>query len=173
MFKVLVKGLKDGTYNIDLEQDVSTVPDMFPEYFGLIRLNGKLTILGKRISFNGKAECDAKLICDISLNEYIEIITVDVFSSYIADNVLFNENQDQDRDEKIISEDEKEVDLTDIIREEFAVSLPLKRVSPEFRDKEFEEIYPEFSAGKTEIADDDRWAVLKKINLPINEKLID
>lgn len=171
MFKILVKGLKDGTYDIDMQQDASTVPDMFPEFQGVVNLIGTLTILGKRFSFIGKANCDAKLICDISLTEFTENISAEISASYIADNNLLNDNVDPDRAERIISEDDKYIDLTEIIREELAVSLPMKRIAPEYRNKNFDEVFPQFSANSApETSDDDRWAALKDINLDLDEK---
>ena len=64
------------------------------------------------------------------------------------------------------------IDITEEIREELAVNLPMKRIAPEFEDKEFEEIFTEYTNKKNPaIADkvsiiDERWAPLK--NLKIN-----
>ena len=60
----------------------------------------------------------------------------------------------------IIRDDELFIDLSDEVRQELALSLPMKRIAPEFRDKEWEDIAPEVA---TEI--DDRWKALKGLNL--------
>jgi uncharacterized metal-binding protein YceD (DUF177 family) len=75
-------------------------------------------------------------------------------------------------EEKAIAEDEKFIDLTDDIREELIVHLPMKRVSPEFRDKSFEDVFPQYSGSdnkkskkKKDHEIDDRWSALKNIKL--------
>lgn len=173
MLKVFIQGLKDGVYDVDLSAPVSQIPLIFEEYTGNVTFKGKLRILGKRFAVTGTAECDALLLCDLSLMEYTEKIKVDIKASYLADDTLYalKDSIDPDSRENIIREDDKYIDITDDVREELAVSLPMKRVAPEFAGKSFEDIYPEFSAkkenkGKSKGEEvDDRWAPLKNLKM--------
>jgi uncharacterized metal-binding protein YceD (DUF177 family) len=175
MINIYIHGLKNGLYDIDLTVPVKEVKDMYPEFFGDIEVKGKLRIINRRYSFSGTAECQAKLICDISLTEFVENITTDINASFLADTNMFlqsNNEESDDNREHVIHEDDKYIDISLEVREELAVHLPMKKIAPEYRDKKFEEIFPEYSAeGKKkkkaksdEI--DDRWAALK--NLKIN-----
>lgn len=173
MLKVRVHGIKDGLHEIDETADVSTIEDIFPEFIGQIELKGNLRKLGKRFSFSGTAECQALLLCDISLTEYREMIKTDIKISFIADTELYllqGENEYNEKDEYAIRDDEEYCDLTKEVCEQLSLKLPMKRIAPNLRDKKFEEIYPELAAdsenaGKKEEQLDDRWAALKKLKL--------
>ncbi|TAL69695.1 MAG: DUF177 domain-containing protein [Bacteroidetes bacterium] len=178
MIKIYIQGIEDGLQEIDMMIPVSEVEELYPEYFGNIHLVGKLRKFGKRYTFTGIVECKASLICDISLKNFTKEITSNMNVSYLADTFLYQMAKHNSLDRKndnndiIIAEEDKYIDLTNEVREELAVSMPMKRVSPEFEGKNFEDIYPQYSVNnlskkknnkKAEI--DDRWAPLKKIKL--------
>lgn len=175
MIKLAIQGISDGRHEINKEVPVSEVEGMFPEFFGSINLSGILRKIGKRYSFVGTAECMARLICDITLREYEELISADIKVSFLADTALFrirNENEDEagSGEENVIHEEDKHLDLTEEIREQLAVSLPMKRISPEAEGKDIDELYPDIakndnSEGDEDDIEDERWAPLKKIKL--------
>jgi uncharacterized metal-binding protein YceD (DUF177 family) len=175
MLKVFIQGLKDGMYDVDVKCDASMISELSPEYFGDINLLGKLRIIGKRYAVTAKVLAQAKLECDISLEEFIEKIEVEIKSSFFADNNLFYLNGESDiieKEEHIIHEDDKYLDLTNDIREELIVNLPMKRIAPSYRGKSFEEIHPEISDSKKvaekktkDSLEDDRWSALKNLKL--------
>jgi uncharacterized metal-binding protein YceD (DUF177 family) len=176
MLKILVKGIKDGEYDVDISSPVKEIEGFFPEFFGEVRFRGKLRILGKRYTVEGIAECEAHLICDLSLEEYTETISVQITSSFYANNELYYAMQGiseelRETTEHIIHEDDKYIDISEDVRQELAIHLPMKRIAPQYRGKSFEDIYPQFSAESTQkkgkkIQSDDvdeRWNELKKL----------
>jgi len=171
--KVRIHGIADGLYKIEEEMPVSKLAEMMPEFFGNIRFEGDLRVLGKRYTIIGKAQCTALLVCDISLEEYEELIETEIIIAFIADTVLFNLNNDNlpsSDGERVIHKDDEYFDLTDDIVEQLSVELPMKRVSPKYRDKSFGDIYPEFASKSTESeaapeTEDNRWAALKNVKL--------
>ncbi|MBI5325594.1 MAG: DUF177 domain-containing protein [Ignavibacteriae bacterium] len=178
MIKIYIQGIEDGLYDIDMKIPVEEVTELEPEYFGNIHLVGKLRKFGKRYTITGTADCESNLVCDISLKNFTKKITASINISYLADTYLFNLSAHSMRDRKsenndiIIGEEDKYIELSSEIREEFAVNMPMKRVAPEYEGKNFEDIYPQFSANfnqkkkKTKKAEiDDRWEPLKKIKL--------
>lgn len=180
MLKILVKGIKDGEYDIDISSTVEEVEGIFPEFFGEIRFSGKLRILGKRYTVIGKAECDANLVCDLTMEDYVEHIEVDIKSSFLANNELYSSlsgisEELRDFEEHIIHEDDKYIDLTEDIRQGLALGLPMKRISPKYRNKSFDEMFPQYSANKyyesklrkkkKDQEVDERWSALKKLKL--------
>lgn len=168
MLKVFIQGLKDGVYEVEVECPVEQIADMFPEFSGIVRAKGSMRILGKRHTINVVAECEAKLVCDISLEEYTENITATLDVAYIADEELFTIGADSDiaaAEERIIHPDNKYIDITEEVREELCVNLPLKRIAPAYRDQDLAEIFPDLVQDNTSAPIDDRWANLKNIKL--------
>jgi uncharacterized metal-binding protein YceD (DUF177 family) len=172
MLKILVKGIKDGEYDIDISSPVSEIEGFFPEFFGDVRFRGKLRILGKRYTVEGIAECEAHLVCDLSLEEYTETISVQISSSFYANNELYFSlkgisEELRETPEHIIHEDDKYIDISEDVRQELAIHLPMKRIAPHYRGKSFEDIYPQFFADTPKNAKnketDERWSALKKL----------
>ena len=166
MLKIPIQGLKDGNSDISLTSDVSEMGVIFPEFFGKITLTGILNKFGKRYIFKGKAVCNAKLICDRSLEEFSEEITATIDVSYLADTEVFL-LQDPAGDENIyiIREDEPFIDLSVEVCEELALNLPMKRIAPQYRDKELKDILPDRAVTDNDEKIDERWAALKNIHL--------
>lgn len=173
MVLIFIQGLHDGLQEIAIEVPVSDVPNLDSEFFGNIRIKGTLRKIGHRFTLIATADCMALMICDISTDEYTELIGAELHASFIADSIkakAFDDTTDWDS-EVIIGVDDKNIDISALLREVFSVSLPMKRVSPEFREKTFEELYPEYVAKVDEVDLDDenkideRWAPLKKLKL--------
>ena len=173
MIRIYIQGIKDGIHDVALEVPVEEVPSMFSEFIGKIRFKGNLRKISNRYYITGTAECNSILVCDRTLTEYEEKITAEIQLTFISENTLIktHSNPQTDSLERVINGDDKYIDITDDIREELAVSLPMKRVAPQFRDKEFDEIYPQFSSKKkankktkTEITND-YWTPLKNLKL--------
>ena len=167
MIHVFIQGISDGILEIDLESKVEDVPELSEEFFGLISIKGKLRKIGKRYTLDCKIACNANLICDISLKEFVEMIHAELQLSYIADNERYfsqkkSSIENDNIKEIIIPEDLKNIDITEEVREELDISIPMKRIAPEFSDKDFKDIYPELSYD-TAKSIDDRWEVLKKL----------
>ena len=171
MIKIDVFGLKDGEYPINIEALARDVPDMYPEFYGRLNIIGKLRKIGKRYSFTGTTQCCAMLVCDRSLKEFSQQITADLNLSFRADNLLYkmtDRNRVNDNEEIIIHEEDKYIDISSRIREMLAVMLPMKRIAPEYAEKNFEDIFPEYSSRnkkKKKEEASDYWAPLKNIKL--------
>ncbi len=172
MIKVFIQGLDDGTHTIALSVDVNSIPSLSSEFFGDVILNGSFRKNGQHYVFDCKAECPVRLVCDVSLEEYEDTVGFDFRSSFVRDTGLFFEQKERelrDNEEIAFHEDEKYIDLTAFIREELLLHLPMKRVAPKYRDKSFEDIFPEFSNKKKKVqsqkAIDDRWSQLKNLKL--------
>jgi uncharacterized metal-binding protein YceD (DUF177 family) len=174
----MIKGIGDGTYDIDTACAVGRLKGIYPEFYGEVTLKGKLKILGKRYTIDAQVSSMAKLLCDVSLEDYNEEISADISVAYLANTDLYYARQDEDNEdfetEIVIHEDDKFIDLTEEVTQQLNVSLPMKRVAPKYRDKELEEIYPEFTDSSdkdnTENKDqnediDERWSALKKLKL--------
>jgi uncharacterized metal-binding protein YceD (DUF177 family) len=170
MLGISIKSLSDGKYPVNISTDAAQVADMFPEFTGSVVVTGDLQKLGRRYIFTGTASCDAHLLCDMSGEEFTERINAPLALNYVANTNLFLEQMDDPDPEPpyYIREDDVTIDITEVIRQELAVNLPLKRVAPAYRDKEFATLHPQYDAEASNSDDskeiDPRWAALKNIN---------
>ena len=106
--------------------------------------------------------------------EFTERIQAPFHCDFILDTALFTERSKESGDgteHELIAlhEEQKTIDITDIVRQELSVNLPLKRVAPEVRDKALEDLVETkylTSAPGTGEALDERWAALRNITLP-------
>lgn len=165
MVLIRIQGLRDGRYPIHLVVAAEEVPDMAPEFFGEVILTGTLEKVGRRYTFEGSVRCQARLVCDRSLEEYTEWIEAPVQVAYLADTELFLLQQGEQRDRtyevQLIREDATHIDLSEDVRQELAVHLPMKRVAPQYRDRSFEELYPQYAARPEPL--EDPWAPLRRL----------
>ncbi len=175
MLQIMVKGISDGSYDINTSCAVGRLKGIFPEFFGEVTLEGSLKVLGKRYTVVAKVSCMSKLLCDVSLEDYKEEISAEIEIAYLANTDLYYARQEEGDDnfgkDIVIHEDDKFIDLTDEVVQQLNVSLPMKRVSPKYRDKDLEDIYPEYTdtntkENKDQTEDiDERWSALKKLKL--------
>ena len=167
--------MSDGIHAVELTIPVEKVKGMFPEFFGNVTVNGQIQKLGSRYTFTGTAQCLARLICDRSLEEFEELISAPLTVSFLANTELIKAAEgtsSKDETVKLVREDQKELNITDEVIEELAVNIPMRRIAPEFRDKDLSELYPNIAAkDATDPSDDslkedeidERWAALKKL----------
>jgi uncharacterized metal-binding protein YceD (DUF177 family) len=157
-----------------LSVPVENVEGMFPEFFGNVVVEGQIQKLGSRYTFTGTAECNAKLVCDRSLTDFTEPIKAQITISYLANSELLKTAEgtsSKDESVKLIRDDQKEIDITDEVREELAVNIPMKKIAPQFRDKDLSEIFPDVAAKDGDDEEkplnddeiDERWAALKNL----------
>jgi uncharacterized protein len=185
---VSIKGLQDDKYALEVSAEtteITGIADVFPEFVGAIHVRGDLRKIVKRYLITATASCDARLTCDVSGEEFLERIEAVLKLEYVADTRLFLEmlkkSDDDPEPPYYIRDDDTSIDLTDIVRQELIVALPLKRVAPAYRHTSFEEMFPEHAADAGNAANapdsaetpedapiDPRWAALKGISFTGN-----
>jgi len=134
---------------------------------------GRVTVVGTVEKFENKyilaleARCVARLICDRSSEEYEEEIVVPIAVTFIKNSELYAQQKLEADPEPpfYIHEDAKYLDITDYVRQELALHLPMKRVAPWYRDKELEDIFPFLQRREQEQQQhiDDRWSALQNL----------
>jgi uncharacterized metal-binding protein YceD (DUF177 family) len=165
MIKISVKGMEDGNKSIVLTYPTEKLTDLTEYFFDDIRITGKLVKLKDRINFDGSVECEGKFICDRSLKEYDEIISNDLKWTCIMKTAGDEETQSSEPGMLSIGIDETEIDITGEVIEQLLVAIPMKKIAPEFRDKDITEIYPDFTIDEDERKVNTEWSKLKNLNL--------
>lgn len=176
MLKILISSLRDGSNDISLDCLVEEIDNIFGEFFGTVSFKGVVKKVRDKYAIKGTASCSAKVLCDLSNEEYIEFVETEMELSFIQNSLMANEIELSGADtalgEHYLHDDVMYLDLTSEVGEALSVALPLKRIAPKYKDKDIREIYPDLDLNKEETVDDDSvdpanspWAVLKKLNL--------
>lgn len=114
-----------------------------------IIVSGSLRVYNNRLILKGTAKSQAKLICDLSLEEFQEEIVADI-NITILKGIKEEQRTETDENTIYISEEEKKVDISEIVIQELLVKIPMKKVAPQYRGKEINEIYPQIKESKKE-----------------------
>lgn len=163
--------MADGEYEFNIVEPVSSLNSGFDEFIGNVVLEATINKLRNRYNLKADIKAIAKLTCDRSLQDYDEEIKSHLDMSFIADTKAYIalNGKEPKYHEVIIREDIKFIDITTYAMESLALELPMKRIAPQFRDKELDEIYPEVAdkiSHESNYVLDERWSKLK--NLKIN-----
>lgn len=172
MIGVDITGMRDGQHVVDTTHPVSDIPGLGPEYTGTIHVDGIVVRRAPKFTVIVTCEANARLVCDRSLEEYDEPITFDLDLDFVTDSSLASvqrKNPDalDEEDVRAIRDEDNTIDLTEDIRQELMVALPMRRVSPAYRDKNLEEIFPTIAetdtSGPPDETPDGRWEALRKL----------
>lgn len=163
-----IAGFHGGSRDVDITIPAQNVPAIGAQFNGVITVTGTMRRVGNRIYVDVMVESPAELECDRSLTLYTEVIQRHVALVYEVDSDLALEQRDADLSEveiRGIAPDRQWIDLTDDVRQELLLGLPMKRVAPEYRDQELTELYPSLLNGSSDasIPSDDRWDALRKL----------
>jgi|GEM_PF-4718065 len=164
MLLIPIKNLQEGTTELKLSFKSDAIYSIIDEFSSPINLVCKLTRFGNQIDLKSKVSTKANLICDYSLENFEEDINLQlnlIFKLNLSksekdlfkdeDNIIFYNNEDND------------VDISQKLREELIMALPMKRISPKYKEKSFKDLYPELT--KEIIAENNPFANLKNLNL--------
>lgn len=167
MILIQIQGMQDGRAPFDITVPASDIPDFPAEFPSEIRVVGTVTRTGRRFRVDCDVSTTARLICDRSLEEYDEPMRVDLSLVYVIDNeaAVRREPDVVDDDGPIpLREDAKVIDVSDEVRQELVVHLPMRRVSPQYRDKDIAEIFGDLDKAENhDVENDDTWAALRGI----------
>jgi len=157
MVNVDISTLSDGLHEIDLSPAAEDL-DLDPETFSSIQAHVRLDIGDRQILCRIDANADALLVCDRTLEPFVEPIVGDY-------TVVFTKHPDEITadDESIVLLDPSasSIDVTAIVRDTLLLSIPLRKVAPAARDAELQLQY----GGPTDEGDaiDPRWDALRKL----------
>lgn len=158
-------GLNTEPYSFEVTVSANEIRDIAPEFNESVQVNGTIEKMGRRIHLVYQAKALATLVCDRSLEEYTEEIVVDGWLNYSLDGELYSSQLGIEIEEdelRGLREDAQWIDITDDLRQDLAVALPMKRIAPAYREMEIQDLQTMEPSNETEV--DDRWAALKKIS---------
>lgn len=165
MIYISVKGMDDGKFQTDMKYPSEKAEGLTEEFFGDIRISGNLVKIKDRYNFDGVVECMAKFTCDRTLEEYSELIRNDLKWTCLRSSEDIIDEEDRIREPGVLSiqNDKDEIDITEEVAEQLIVAIPMKRIAPEYREKDIDEIYPEHVADESAMKTDAAWSKLKNL----------
>ncbi len=161
---VSLVGLQNGQREFEVVVPASSIEGLVSEYQTDVQVRGTVYRNGRKLHVSYTVNADALLVCDRSLEEFVEPISVDGELDYAFDGELHARQQGVELDPEEVRglrDDAQEIDLTDDVRQDLAIAIPMKRVSPAYRDVEISSLLPEEPQSSTP---DDRWAALQKLS---------
>jgi uncharacterized metal-binding protein YceD (DUF177 family) len=165
MLFVDIAGLKSGKHYFEIESELDNRLKT-NELVSSVSVSGELRVYGDDIYLEGVASSEMKLKCDLSLEDYTEIINADIKINIKKrqDSVYENQNNDDSDNTTLINDEQQKVDISDIVAQELLVNIPMKKVAPHYRDKEIEEIHPSIKNDSEKEEGQSPFDVLKKLN---------
>lgn len=163
MISIRVLGLDEGIHPVEIQVKVEDIEGISEEFFGNLDIEGEMKFFNGRHSLDINIACNARLICDRSAEEFIEDIDTDIKLLFDVggDSVKFLDDDTYDPESIVLSGNS--IDITKVVVDELSLALPMKRISPKYRDKDFEELYPD-RVEKTESTNNDSpWNELNKL----------
>lgn len=161
MLTIDITSLPEGIHHLELAPSASDA-NLDPSTFRDIHVDVVLQHHRDRILVKMQARATAELTCDRTLRQYDQ----DIGESY---NVLFGppsmvgrEGEEFDEVRPLDSTD-REIDLTDVVRDTLLLALPQRQVAPEAEGEDITQTFGEPDDDSGESPTDPRWSELKKL----------
>lgn len=166
--RISIAGFQRGSRAVHVEAHARDIPALGDEFQGELILDGSLRRVGNRIYVDVTVTSPATLQCDRSLEWYSDLVERHLELVYEINADLASEQRHADVSDvpiRGLSPDRQWIDLTDDVRQELMLGLPMKRVAPQYRDRELNEIYPALNDADNSRSSqtEDQWAALRTL----------
>lgn len=161
MLTIDIAALEEGVHEVEL----TPAPDeleLDPERFSDVHVRARLDLHNRRLLVMLDAEANASLVCDRTLEPFDETINGS-YSLLFVPPEFARKARDEDDFEEVrqLDSSDREVDVTDAVRDTLLLAIPQRCVAPHARDIEIETTF-----GKPEDAPvDPRWEALSDLDL--------
>lgn len=162
MLTVDITSLSEGIHHFEFTPAATEV-DLDPATFEDIRVEAELQYHMDRILVKLTVDATAELTCDRTLRPYDQPVE-GAYNLLFGPPSMVGQEGDEFEEVRPLTPSDREIDLTDVVRDTVLLSLPQRRVAPGAED---EEIDREFGAPSDEGEDerdiDPRWSELRKL----------
>ena len=162
MLTIDITSLSTGIHHLELAPSADQV-NLDPSTFGDIQVDVVLQYHRDRILVKLHATATAELTCDRTLEPYEQDIE-DAYNVLFGPPSMVGQEGEEFEEVRPLDPSDREIDLTDVIRDTLLLAVPQRRIAPGAED---EPIAREFGAVEDE-ADkeesvDPRWSDLKDL----------
>lgn len=161
MLTVDITSLSEGIHHFEFTPTATEV-DLDPTTFEDIRVGAELQYHMDRILVKLTVKATAELTCDRTLRPYDQPVE-GAYSLLFGPPSMVGQEGDEFEEVRPLTPSDREIDLTDVVRDTVLLSLPQRRVAPGAEDQEIDR---EFGAPDDEEDEGDidpRWSELRKL----------
>lgn len=160
MVKIRIIGIEEGQHRNSFVIQADKLFGEQSEFIDEIEIETITKFMGGTIKVSIEYFAEAKLICDRSGEEFIE----DIEGSY---ELIFEFHAGVPEAVDVEDRERTEIEgnglvIDELLRQELKLAIPLKKISPKFKDVDFDEIHPELSKEKDK--ENPTWNKLKNLN---------
>ncbi|HLE55500.1 MAG TPA: DUF177 domain-containing protein [Rhodothermia bacterium] len=157
MLYVDISMLSDGLHDIELRPTAEEL-ELDPDMFTSVDTNVRLDIGDKHILCRIEIRAEAELICDRTLEPFVEPIAGSYTVVFTKDP---NETSEGDDDIRLLDPTARTIDITEMVRDTVLLSVPLRKVAPSAREKELQLQFGAPAEDGDSV--DPRWEALRKL----------
>ncbi len=167
MVRINIARLKEGKHDFRLTPSAEAV-ELKPEEFEHIEVHVQLDYRGEKIFVALEASAVATLECDRTLQLFQQPVS-GTYQLLFAPPGFVGKIGEEWEEIRPFTPEEREIDLTDVVRDTLLLALPMRRIAPGAEDME---IPLQFGApSEEEDMVDPRWAALLKLKKQDPENL--
>lgn len=153
-------GREEGVYPFTLTPSPETA-GLSPEQFEDVRVTGTMDYRTRRVFVSFEVEALACLECDRTLRPFKQHVSGSYALLFVVDDAA-GLGAKSDENVRPFAAGDRELDITDAVRDTLLLALPMRRVAPDAEDLDFP---TEYGKDKDEEGDP-RWAALRKLQDP-------
>ncbi|HEX7071797.1 MAG TPA: DUF177 domain-containing protein [Rhodothermales bacterium] len=157
MVAINIATLKEGTHDVVLEPEAGDL-DLDPERFEDIRVEARLDYFDGRIVVAMRAGATATLECDRTLQLFKQRLSGSYTMLFEPAGEEASDEEEEFQDVRPLDPWDREIDITDAVRDTLVLSIPARCIAPGAEDLE---IQTQFGEAENEI--DPRWEALAKL----------
>jgi len=162
MLTVDITPFSSGVHHIELDPSADDV-GLDPSTFEDIHVEAALHCRRDRILVHLHATATAELTCDRTLQLYDQPLEGN-YSVLFGPERLVGQESDQFDEVRPLSRNDREIDLTDVVRDTLLLAIPQRCIAPDAEEKEIDMQFGAPDEKDTSADDiDPRWSKLKEL----------
>ncbi len=160
MIRVDIKSLKPGIHEFEWEPDAEEL-ELDPEVFRELHVGARLDFHPSRIFVTLDTSALARLVCDRTLVEFDQEVE-GAHSVLFSGADMLEDGVEEDDEIRELKAGDEEIDLTDLVRDTFILSIPARKLAPGAETVDIKLAYGALESGEPAV--DPRWEALRKLS---------
>jgi len=159
MLRIDISSLDSGVHHVEKTPAPEDL-DLETTSFKDIHVSIRLDVYFRRILVELEAKATAILECDRTLQLYDQKIAGEYTLIYASSSIAGEEEGIQSEEIHVLHDDDREIDLTDVVRDTLLLAVPHRAIAPGEEDLE---ITTKFGIPEDQSDVDPRWEALLKL----------
>ena len=160
MIRIDIKSLEPGIHEFEWSPEAEAL-DLDSEVFRELKVEARLDFHPSRIFGTLRTSAQARLVCDRTLVEF-DLPVKGNHSLLFSGEGLLEGMEEQDDDIRELTSTDEEIDLTDVVRDTFILSIPARKLAPGAESEELPQVFGQAQSDGPAV--DPRWEALRKLS---------